>query len=198
LHAIRDVETAVEVGVNYQKYPDYVITAAQKLRRLANEAPKRSLWWQEVMAALDDYEFAQDAWGWKFDSDGVRDFVAEGTPEWSLAGLKYRGKIPKMYFHWHSGTLRRSTPFVSSEPPKSGQLPPGTEILLTSSRGRSRTIDGKRWVEVFPPVRSDLPFSVWIPFGSIDPRWELSIDGVRQTAWSSASQHIRNAEWSRR
>lgn len=141
LDAIGDLQTAVEVGVNYRDYNNYVIEAKRELRRLQSGVPSGSLWWAEIELAMYDYEFAADAWDWKFDGDGVRDFVYEGSPEFRLAMMKYgRDQL--------QGALMRSEPMEGF--PEAG----------------------------IPPTPA---------------RWMLWIDGIVQTAWASASQHIQRA-----
>lgn len=140
LNTIRDLQAAVEVGCNIGQYGQYVITAKQALQRLERRVPANSLWWQEIQAALADYEFAHEAWNWKFDSDSVRHFVAEGSPEWQMVELRYKGRVPSMYFFRVPGM----------------------------------------------PAIADIP--------ATPPYWQVSIDGVVQTAWAAASEHIRKAE----
>ena len=141
LDAIGDLETAVEVGVNYRDYSNYLIEAKRELRRLQSRVPAGALWWTEIELAMYDYEFAGDAWDWKFSGSGVRNFVYEGSPEFQLAYRKY------------------------------GQW--GLEPWLS----RSEADPG-------------------IPSAGIPPtpsRWMLWVDGIVQTAWSSASSHLARA-----
>jgi len=98
LDAIKDLQTAVDVGVSYRDYRSYLISAKQKLRRLESKVPTNSVWWQEITAAMTHYEMASTAWDWKFSGDGVSQFVADNGPLYKTAVTLYRGKLPKVCF----------------------------------------------------------------------------------------------------
>lgn len=70
--AMLDLQAAVTVGVSYLTYADYVIKAKQLVLQAKREAPMLrtyTAFWSEVEAALDDYQFAEEAWTWKLFGD---------------------------------------------------------------------------------------------------------------------------------
>ena len=91
LDALSSIRSAVQVGVSYVKYPDYVIQAKQRFdRALSGTWYKTGPFWQEASQCIEDYVFAVEAWGWKFKGDsGVEDFVGLSSPEGQLAMARY-------------------------------------------------------------------------------------------------------------
>ena len=125
--------------MNYLNYDEYLIEAKRALERAKRRSRPGALssrFWQEVSAAMDDYEFANEAWSWKFEGEGVHKFIDSDEDKYRCSMVHER--YPNLEFLW---------------------LPP-----FTSS------------------------------YYSRPGHWFTSVDRVVQAAWSSASQHIANAD----
>jgi hypothetical protein len=99
LEALRDLQAAVNVGVNIGQYGQYVIRAKQEIERIERQVPQQewgSPFWGEIAAAMDDYEFAHEAWNWKFEDKGVQNFIHDG-PRMRLIATRYPGF---QYYNW--------------------------------------------------------------------------------------------------
>jgi len=80
LEAMLDLDAAVTVGVSYLTYADYVIKAKQQVQQAhdaASSLAQGRTFWTEVEAALDDYEFAAEAWTWEFKEHDSDDYITD-------------------------------------------------------------------------------------------------------------------------
>lgn len=101
LRAILDLDDAVNVGVSYLTYADYVIKARQAVQQAKREAPaftQSSKFWTEIAAALDDYEFAQRIWDYEFDESDLDNHISD---EVSCAVIRQR--YPDIHYTYAAG-----------------------------------------------------------------------------------------------